>query len=445
MVTHLSARLVWHDSGWNGRVCDSPMKNTSCIMHEYVRENKDEEFEAEHAGEQLKELEPSDLPPCSRDPGAFSPVSTTQLHSHPFGYTRPEDLPPYSFCAAPYGKLRNENTSSGWEEDTDVQEEILEEFFGKLEEQLSLVFFYAKDGHPLSEDHGRVLVGIGRISEIGEQIHFPDTPHPDAPHPVWARRITQNYPEEGVRLPYQEYLNEGHDMDDILCPVAYDAKEEFSYVANHVPDDTAIGMLERFLESLRAVERECHIEGDWEAKIEWVETILEEVWNNRGMYPGLEGVLNYLFEEEGQGSRYQRRVLSLMGETDEDQLEHVLEVLNEASSPREPFDEMEFWYARQKWNDLDDDRREVLKTLTGFNLTESEVKRVMDSLGYRETSIPVTYDELEENLYLLSEKDEGDDEGSTIGFETIDRGIRIDLQELEGHPPGFLILTAIST
>ena len=127
-----------------------------------------------------------------------------------------------------------------------------------------------------------------------------------------------------------------------------------------------------------------------------------------------------------------------MGETDEDQLEHVLEVLNEASSPREPFDEMEFWYARQKWNDLDDDRREVLKTLTGFNLTESEVKRVMDSLGYRETSIPVTYDELEENLYLLSEKDEGDDEGSTIGFETIDRGIRIDLQELEGHPPGFL-------
>jgi exodeoxyribonuclease V alpha subunit len=31
MTQHISARLAWHDSGWNGRVCRNPKGNTYCV------------------------------------------------------------------------------------------------------------------------------------------------------------------------------------------------------------------------------------------------------------------------------------------------------------------------------------------------------------------------------------------------------------------------------
>jgi hypothetical protein len=36
MTTHLSARLAWHDRGWDGRVCDSPHLNSSCVVHQHI-------------------------------------------------------------------------------------------------------------------------------------------------------------------------------------------------------------------------------------------------------------------------------------------------------------------------------------------------------------------------------------------------------------------------
>jgi len=433
MVTHLSARLVWHDAGWNGRICENPVENTSCVMHEHIREGKDDAFEREHAGEHFDDLEPDSLPPCSRDPGAYASTGFTHLHTDPLEY-RPsttEELPPYSFCTAPYGELRDESTASGWVEEPDEQEEVLENFFGQLDTEISLVFFYVKDGHPLSEDHSRVIVGVGRIDDTGDQLYFPEYDEP-----VWSRRVTQNYPEEGVRLPYQEYLKAGHDVDEILCTVPEEETDPFSYVANHVSDDTAIGVLERLLESLRAVKRGGHVEGDWDEKIEWVETALSEVWDNRGMYPGLEGVLNYL---EADGTGYQRRVLSPMNDRGENQLEHVVGLLDSEEEAEDPFGTHEFIIAQQNWQQLDDDDREVLKTLAGFDLTADEIQRVMDSLRYGETTVPVTHEDLRENLYLLSEQDQGNEDGETITFETIDRGLRVDPRELERPPPGFLM------
>ncbi|HHE64734.1 MAG TPA: hypothetical protein ENL09_01805 [Bacteroidetes bacterium] len=47
MTIHLSARLAWHDSGWNGRICNKPRLNVSCMVHEHIRDGKDEEKEWE--------------------------------------------------------------------------------------------------------------------------------------------------------------------------------------------------------------------------------------------------------------------------------------------------------------------------------------------------------------------------------------------------------------
>ena len=431
MVTHLSARLVWHDSGWDGRVCQNPAENSSCVMHEHVRENKDDEFEESNAEVPLDELNPADLPPCSRDPGAFSPDGFTHLHTDPLDWrSHPpisEDIPPYSFCTSPYGELQDDD---GWINDAEESEQIIADFFGELTTDLSLVFFYAKDGHPLAEDGRRVLVGVGRISDIGRQLHYPNTDDP-----VWSRRVTHEYGEEGVRLPYQEYLNEGHDVENIICEVPSEETDSFSYVANHVSDDTAIGTLERLLESLRAVKREDKIEGEWDEQIEWVEQVLTEAWEHRGIYPGLESVLEYL---EADGTGYQRKVLSGMVEHGENPLDHVIALLEEEEEARGEFDSYQFMIAQQKWADLDDDRQELLKTLSGFDLTPDQVSRIFQSAGDRGGPVSVTIDELEEDLYLLFERDRESAEENPISFETVDRGMRLDPRDMEFHPPGFL-------
>ena len=436
MVQHLSSRLVWHDSGWNGRVCENPARNSSCSIHDHIREEKDDTYEEEVAGERLNELE-ADLPPCSADTGAFSPTEYTHLHTDPLEWRgnspRSEKIPPYSFCTTPYGELRDESADYGWVEGKGEDVDIMNDFFSQLEPDLSLVFFYSKDKHPLTEDGGRVLVGVGRISDIGDQVYYPNSD--DA---VWSRRISQNYPDEGVRLPYQEYIDAGHSVEDILCRVPPSANESFSFVGERVSDDTAVGILERLLESLRTVKRENHVDGDWDAKIEWVETVLQEAWENRGMYPGLEGVLGYL---ECDGTQYQRRVLSHMIEGSENPLEHVVRVLENEESARDPVEDYEFLIARQKWDNLSEEKKDLLETLTGFALTETQVERIMRSVDAsedHERSISVSLGDLRDNLYLLAERDPGGENSEPIGFETIDRGLRLDVSDLTASPPGFL-------
>ena len=44
MTTHLSVRLCWHDSGWNGNVCKVPEKNTFCVCVDIVRKKRDKAF-----------------------------------------------------------------------------------------------------------------------------------------------------------------------------------------------------------------------------------------------------------------------------------------------------------------------------------------------------------------------------------------------------------------
>ena len=41
MATHVSVRLFWHDSGWNGSICRDPLSNVWCEAHENVRDHKD--------------------------------------------------------------------------------------------------------------------------------------------------------------------------------------------------------------------------------------------------------------------------------------------------------------------------------------------------------------------------------------------------------------------
>ena len=88
MTIHLTARLVWHDRGWDGHICDQPSKYVYCVAHQYIRDVFRDpaklEAEVEAATLTLADAKLKNWrPPCPRDPLAFSRIGATTSHEDP--------------------------------------------------------------------------------------------------------------------------------------------------------------------------------------------------------------------------------------------------------------------------------------------------------------------------------------------------------------------------
>jgi len=445
MTTHLSTRLVWHDRAWDGHICDHPSQNAYCIVQKHIRDGRDDDQEDEAAGLPLAELNDWQ-PPCSRDPIAFSPRGYTITHHDPLEFRRlpsvKEDIAPYSVCPSPYRWLREENfrqicedehldirgpddpnKTTGWVVEPDRQMALLKHFWGKLEKDKSLLFLYCNHGNPLDESLNRILLGVCRIAQIGPQLFFGTKPpnYPDQ-YPIWSRCITHDFENQGFRLPYHEYLQAGHDPQNILCLVPEGAMLNFSYVAEHVGDDTAVGALERLLQSVQAVKDENKVPGDWDQHLVWLNDVLSEVWQNRGPFPGIGSVLQYL--ECKSGTAFQRQILMPLLNKGENAWEYVLAILE----GRRPCDQKQYAkalkQASERWVAYEEPRRMLLSQLVRFELSPAQVKRIANPDKRAECGISGTDDEIVANPYLLCEMDQGDGKSDLIALETIDRGMR---------------------
>lgn len=436
MTIHISTRIAWHDKGWNGCICEHPRRNVSCMVHEHIREYRDDEFEEQNAGEHLSKFPIEKLPPCSRDAGVFSPTKFKIKHYDPLEWrnlpTVEEEILPYSFCTSPYGRMRSDNSNKTWIDDPVEQRNRLDDFWNQLEEQKSLVFFYVNHGNPLKEEKSdRILVGIGRISKIAPQLYFGKKKGFKDDYPLWSRCITHNFPEEGVRLPYQEYIEAGHEPSNIVCTIPSSARPFFSYVAEHISDDVAVGILERCIQSLRVIISEDKIPEPygktWEYRLEWLNKVLGEVWKNRGQFPGIGSVLEHL--GFNGGTTYHRMVLSPMEHKERKNIfEFVFSILEEKSKP--PKEQQDnFRKAISKWQSLPDSRKKLLKMLCHFEISLTQIDRVCNPTKRTNAGIEVSSEsEIIDNPYILSELDEGglDEENNyspPIDFETIDRGM----------------------
>jgi len=442
MTTHLSVRLTWHDRAWDGHICSHPEKNTSCVMHEHIRKQRNDEYEQEVSCKHLTDVE--QLPPCSRDIGCYADKGFVVEHHDPLewrglGATK-EEIPPYSSCPSPYRWMREENIAqiaidegfdlrssdngekdTGWVFEADRQKLVLDKFWGKLESKQSLVFYYVNEANPLSENESRVLVGVGRITKIGTNSFFvPNKKFPDA-LPVWSRPVTQNWPDEGVRLPYQEYLDEGKSVDNILCTVPNINKSVFSYVGEHVSDDVAVGIIERFIASVEQVKNDAFVEGDWNQKLEWLNDVLAETWQGRGAFPGIGSVLQYLGFR--RGTLFQRVELASKQKTI-NVWELIKSILDDEVDNGFDDYKKDFAVAQKKWNILPADEKTLLDRLVRFELSVQQVKRVMHSDSRVLAGIKFSSAELVENPYLICESDLGDRDSDPISVSQIDNGMR---------------------
>ncbi len=442
MTTHLSARLAWHDRGWDGRVCDTPHLNAHCIVHQHIRDARDDAKEREFAGTPLAELNDW-LPPCSRDPGAYADRGFVIEHRDPLDFRKlpsvSEDIPPYSSCPAPYRWMREEffqevceaedlsirgpddPRSNGWVFEPDRQRELLKRFWGKLEPENSIIFYYCNHGNPLDENTPRIVVGVGKVAEVGPQVYFGTTPKYQDQYPVWSRRITQAYPDQGVRIPYQEYLRGGHSPENIICRVPGSAMLPFSYGGEHVSDDVAVAILERVIQCVEQVRAEGHVPGDWERRLAWLNDVLAEAWTGRGPFPGAGSVLQYL--GFSKGTAFQRAVLAPIAKRGENPWEYVREILEGRRDPDDGPHRVGLLKARERWLVLRS-RQALLSKLARFELSPDQVARVANPDDRGKSGIAATEGELVANPYILTESDIGAANSEPIALEIIDHGMR---------------------
>jgi len=453
MTTHLSVRLCWHDSGWNGKICKDPKKNKYCIFLDHIREKKDQEFENFEVENKEENLSKSALDcrkiqiPCGGEIGAFSKKGYDIKFVHPLkikkvpGYNLDpcfEELRPYSCYPAPYRWLMVNNYDNirkkglelrdlvnddkyyllkngrkkpkTWIDNVHLQEKILNGFWDKLEDKKSFVVFYV-NSTPAAEDTKRVIVGIGRIKEKSKMARFGNSQEKPGPNYVWQRGITQNYPAEGFRLPYQEYLEQGIDPENIILTAPEDFDNQFKYVSEHVSDGAMLAVAEQLSKVIDNIqsdvaESKIKLTEDWEKHKNWIQNVIGELWKNRGQYPGIGSVLQFI--GFNRGMTYHQEILIPLENKNEDVLQHTIDILDGKKTPEEHY-KKDFSNAKGKWSaySTDANRRKLIELLMRLEISENQVERIIKKDLRYESGIELDVDELLNNPYLISEEDCG--------------------------------------
>ena len=288
-VRHLTVRLAWQDSAWNGRICEDPAANVYCVgehslLSERIRSRRDVEIEGREGSPGSipnAELLGDYLPPCFWSINAFSPHALTVVHDNPAAKLFPiinEQLPAYSVFSWPF-KLTfvtnaDEKRNYGKYYPDRIFESRIQKFQSHLLEKKSLVFLYCNYSNPVSgEDDQFLLVGCAFLKEKGPFQYFKPTKQQlqtkrserdqqNFPTLNWALRYSLDIEQSGVRIPYQEYLREVNKpggiskelLDEIKVTITEpELREGFTYVARHVDDDQAIYLLMKLRKSILKV------------------------------------------------------------------------------------------------------------------------------------------------------------------------------------------------
>jgi hypothetical protein len=450
LTTHLSVRLCWHDSGWNGRICKDPEKNKFCNFLDYIRENRDDkfmEFETKEANKEkhLSEFDCNSVKvPCRGEICVFSKKGYDVGFEHPLkvkgipGYDLDPTLiegAPFSFYPAPYRWMNVDNYNSirekenlalrdlsnedlyypsgrkkNWIDDVRLQGPLLRCFWSKPEENKSFVVFYV-NSTPAVEDTKRVVVGIGRLKKIFKQTFYGKSAERPGPNYVWQRRLTHNFPKEGFRLPYQEYIEQGVDPKDISLVIPPEYENEFKYVIEHVTDGAMLFLCERLSKTVEQIQDDISkgrvkLGGNWKKHHAWLQRTIEELWENRGKYPGIGSVLRFL--GFSRGVTYHSEVLIPMEKENEDILEHVLGILDGDKKPEKGY-QKDFEDSKRKWNaySKDETKRNLLKLLMKLEISEDQVDRIIKEDRRFKSGIRFDGRAIVDNPYLIAENDKG--------------------------------------
>ena len=293
-LKHISIRVPWHDTGWDGRVCAAPRLNGACLKLKRIAESRDDDAEQSVAGRNITDLPPAKWPPCIAERSGFmAPFEYVREADHPYN-RGPESIhghfkrtplrhPPYSAPAVPFAWMLREGMETLAEEHAlDVQparepdlgfktqwvQERLNQtalsncFASHVKPERSLCFFYAKQV-PFVEDTAgcRVLIGVGRVLHIGAAQEYAYTTRNlegKLRAMLWERMVQHSIRpdfKDGFLLPYHAAIDKaaqdpGFDPIEIAAYSPVDRILEFSHGSQLVSHDGAIASLLSCADSL---------------------------------------------------------------------------------------------------------------------------------------------------------------------------------------------------
>ena len=464
---HLSVRVPWHDTGWEGSICADPLANGSCLRLGRIAEGRDDAVEVRLAGRPWAELPDSELPPCSAERAGFmSPRSRVITKHHPYAswndvYRRFQpttfELPAFSADCVPFRWMLRDQAAEiadqyslsyelgleeavdleadlndpSWVQHTTNQRLLLDTFFSAVQPERTLCFFYAKVS-PISEDPRRILIGVGRALSVGATIPYQQ--QGDGFGSVLWERVIQHSirpsMEDGFLLPYHELLAlaaRGEcDPEQHAVFVPEEFGLQFSYASEHVSHDAALALLlalDRKIDGMAGL-----VEGSWTPVRQWLSERLAEVWQARGPCPGLGAALTAFGISEGVLVAFsaQTRLAD-----NEDPWPMVDAWLRDPSSDSEIAGRVGPTLSKA-WAATSEERRNLLRLLSRFDLTLDQAKRLYQETERDKAGIELTDAELLANPYVIYEKDRFAHEPVAIG--TVDRGVFPDDRIRLAHP-----------
>lgn len=459
---HMSIRVPWHDRAWNGTICADPKGNQACVMLESIRNDRDDEWEAENCSKQVGALN-GNLPPCVKERGAFMssrPITVEMAHklAYPntyFGHMRPVDmeLPAYSANAVPFRwtnrrelepiskfldfgySLDREPSKeavrfeSNWVLNPDNQSTCLETFFSAFQPDKTLCFFYAKHV-PFVEAQGRVIVGVGFMSKPVpplKEFNYEDPNNPPIRGYLWDRPICHSIRPDhrnGFLLPYHHLLaaaanNAEIDPESFAAFAPADRQTEFSYVSEHVSPDGAIGALRSCYQALQKMEQVITADYPWATVKAWINERLTELEKERGPFPGLGSALIAMGMPDGVFLADYIRASCAEDQSPWALFEQAVNapsiLTGEFKASITPTVAKKWkWYAEKKT-----ERRDLLILISRIEVS-AEQARLLFELS-EDAEAEHTDEDLTANPYLFYELTRHDDE--PISFATVDRGI----------------------
>lgn len=467
---HLSIRVPWQDNGWDAAICDRPHENAACLRLTRIAQDRDDEREQSVAGRRLDNVDEALWPPCTRERmGIMGGFEWVTHHEHPYKDSNPELYghlqrtplrhPPYSALALPFRwmlvkEMEGLAASYGidvdperepqlgfktsWVQEAENQKALLDAFFAHVRPLESLCFFYAKEV-PFVEDRRRVLVGVGRVTHVGECIPYEES-HPGPFSSVlWERCVQHSIRPgfaDGFLLPYErlhKMQRDGKLEDASVCAalVAPERMLEFSYASEHVTADGAIEAILALRSSLQAIAP--LLPGPWESCQSWLDERLGEMWRMRGPFPGLASALCAFGLEKGV--LVAREIEAQLGENEDPWplVDRALLSPKEFLSAESAASVSDL--VSKTWGVLVPVRRSLLKLVSRLDVSPEEATNVYRVEKRRAAAVDVGDRAILENPYLLYECTRLT--ATPIALGTVDRALFPDRIVRDVHPlPG---------
>jgi ATP-dependent exoDNAse (exonuclease V) alpha subunit len=471
-LRHISIRVPWHDTGWDGHVCDAPRLNSACLRLKRIAQGRDDKAEECVHGQSIKDLPQDNWPVCVTERMAFmAPFEYVRMANHPYnrgpetqhGHFKETALrhPPYSAAAVPFAWLLRESMAQlGEDYDLDVQPErepdlgfktqwtqerlnqkaLLDAFVGHLKVEESLCFFYAKQV-PFVEEAGasRILIGVGRVRHVSPAQEYSYTTRDldgKLRSVLWELMVQHSIRpdfKDGFLLPYHAAIRKAadepeFDPGEIVAFSPADRLPEFSHASQLVTHDGAIAALLSCAEALRKTKP--ILAGPWDRCLEWIDARLGELWKARGPCPGLGAALSAFGLE--QGTFIARALTEKAGENADPWPLVTSMFADPGKSLPKPLAEGVGKTLREKWTRLPNERRNLLRLVSRFEITADQARGIYVQEERAKAGIDSTDADILADPYLLYADTRLT--ADPVSVWTVDRGVFPPTVVRDKHP-----------